>query len=132
MGSYGIGISRIPAAIIEKFNDEKGIIWPKEISPFEVILLNLIPKNADVNNLCEKLYQNLKKSNIDIIYDDRSERPGIKFSDADLIGIPIQIIVGKNYVNDEKIGIKIRKTNEEQLVELDELYNILPEKIKNV
>ena len=132
MGSYGIGISRIPAAIIEKFNDEKGIIWPKEISPFEVILLNLIPKNADVNNLCEKLYQNLKKSNIDIIYDDRSERPGIKFSDADLIGIPIQIIVGKNYVNDKKIGIKIRKTNEEQLVELDELYNILPEKIKNV
>ena len=57
---------------------------------------------------------------------------GTKFSDADLIGIPIQIIVGKNYVNDKKIGIKIRKTNEEQLVELDELYNILPEKIKNV
>ena len=73
-GSYGIGISRIPAAIIEKFNDEKGEHEAKEISPFEVVLLNLIPKNADVNNYVKSFISKFKKSrNIDIIYDDRSE-----------------------------------------------------------
>ena len=102
MGSYGIGISRIPAAIIEASNDDNGIIWPKEVSPFDVVLINLISNNESTVSFCENLYSKLKAKNYDVLLDDRAERPGIKFSDADLIGIPIQIIVGKNFVDSKK------------------------------
>ena len=109
MGSYGIGISRIPAAIIEASNDDNGIIWPKEVSPFDIILINLTSNNENTTSFCEELYAELKTNNYDVLLDDRSERPGIKFSDADLIGIPIQIIVGKNFVDKKEIGVKTRK-----------------------
>ena len=125
MGSYGIGISRIPAAIIESSNDNNGIIWPKEVSPFDIVLINLISDNKSTNIFCEQLYANLKKNNYDVLLDDRSERPGIKFSDADLIGIPIQIIVGKNFIDNKEIGIKTRKDLKELTVCSDNIIEFL-------
>ncbi len=125
MGSYGIGISRIPAAVIEVSNDERGIIWPKEISPFDVVIVDLISKKEKKNQFCLELYNKLGKENIDVLYDDRLERPGIKFSDADLIGIPIQIIIGKNYINDQKLSVKQRKNAQETLLSEDNTINFI-------
>ncbi len=125
MGSYGIGISRIPAAVIEVSNDERGIIWPKEISPFDVVIVDLISNNETKSHFCAELYNKLKKENIDVLYDDRSERPGIKFSDADLIGIPIQIIIGKNYINDQKLSVKERKNAQETLLLEEDAINFI-------
>jgi prolyl-tRNA synthetase len=125
MGSYGIGISRIPAAIIEASNDDNGIIWPKEVSPFDIVLINLISNNESTVSFCEELYSKLKEKNYDVLLDDRAERPGIKFSDADLIGIPIQIIVGKNFVDSKKIGVKKRKNLNEDTVSSDNIIEFL-------
>ncbi len=125
MGSYGIGISRIPAAIIESSNDNNGIVWPKEVSPFDIILINLITDNQNTNIFCEKLYDNLKENNYEVLLDDRSERPGIKFSDADLIGIPIQIIVGKNFIDNKEISIKTRKDLKESSISSDNIIEFL-------
>ena len=125
MGSYGIGISRIPAAIIEASNDDNGIIWPKEVSPFDIILLNLTSNNEITASFCEQLYAELKTNNYDVLFDDRSERPGIKFSDADLIGIPIQIIVGKNFVDKKEIGVKTRRNLKEYVVTSKNLIEFL-------
>ena len=125
MGSYGIGISRIPAAIIESSNDNNGIIWPKEVSPFDIVLINLTSDNQITKNFCEDLYTDLKENNYDVLLDDRSERPGIKFSDADLIGIPIQIIVGKNFIDNKKIGVKTRKNLNEHTISSDNIIEFL-------
>lgn len=111
MGSYGIGISRIPAAIIEKNHDERGIIWPKQVSPFDVILINLKIDDESCVNLSENLYTELKRKKIDVLYDNTSERTGIKFNKSDLLGIPYQIIVGNKYNLEKLIEIKNRKTN---------------------
>ena len=124
MGSYGIGISRIPAAIIESSNDNNGIIWPKEVAPFDIILINLTSDNQDTHDFCENLYVNLKK-NYEVLLDDRSERPGIKFSDADLIGIPIQIIVGKNFIDNKVVSIKTRKDLKETSVSSDNVIDFI-------
>ena len=120
-----IGISRIPAAIIEASNDNNGIVWPKEVSPFDVLLINLISNNDSTESFCDNLYTELKTNNYDVLLDDRSERPGIKFSDADLIGIPIQIIVGKNYVDKKEIGVKTRKDLKESAVASENLIEFL-------
>lgn len=111
MGSYGIGISRLPAAIIEKNYDKKGIIWPKEISPFDLMLINLKIENEGCLSFCEGLYKELKKYNIEVLYDDTNERVGIKFNKSDLFGVPYQIIVGNKYTENKMVQIKNRKTH---------------------
>ena len=110
MGSYGIGISRLVAAIIESSHDEKGIIWPKNISPFNVGLINLNNRNKELIRIADKLYDYLKKNNIDVLYDDTNERPGEKFANIDLIGVPSQIILGENSLKENSVEIKNRKT----------------------
>ena len=114
MGSYGIGISRIPAAAIELSNDNNGIIWPKALSPFSIHLINLNNEDSECSEFCEKFYTEIKKRNIDIIYDDRNERPGKKFSDADLIGIPLQIICGNSFKKNREISI-LKRANKDQI-----------------
>ena len=114
MGSYGIGISRIPAAAIEFSNDNEGIIWPKAISPFSVHLINLNVDDSECSEFCEKFYKEIKERNIDIIYDDRNERPGKKFSDADLIGIPLQVICGNSFKKHRDISI-LKRANKAQI-----------------
>tara|TARA_Y100000991_G_C21946681_1_gene337777 strand:+ start:188 stop:1480 length:1293 start_codon:yes stop_codon:yes gene_type:complete len=113
MGSYGIGVSRVPAALIESSIKKDGVVWPKNVSPFDVILLNLSNQNSFVSKFCEDLYLNYKSAGIDILFDDRDERAGVKFSDADLLGIPFVILVGKNYVNNKSVTIINKYLNEE-------------------
>ena len=127
MGSYGIGISRIPAAIIEYSNDNRGIIWPKEVAPFDVILIDLLTNENEQNHFCNKLYNDLVANKIDVLHDDRIERAGIKFSDADLIGIPIQIIIGKNFTEKNQVSIKLRKEEKEFLIDKENIVKFIKE-----
>jgi prolyl-tRNA synthetase len=109
MGCYGIGVNRIMASLIETSNDKDGIIWPFSIAPYRVIIVALNITNKKVKEISEDVYAALTKSGYDVLYDDRDLSAGIKFKDADLIGIPVQIIVGEK--NAKKNG-EIRKRNE--------------------
>lgn len=100
MGSYGIGVSRTLAACIEEHHDESGIIWPVSVAPFHVHILNLSPKKEAVNEAAESLYQRLQEAGLDVLLDDRDERPGVKFKDADLLGLPYRIVVGEKSLNE--------------------------------
>lgn len=131
MGSYGIGISRLPAAIIESNNDEKGIVWPKLISPFDLILLNLKYDDETCFIFCEKFYDYLKKKKINVLYDDTSERIGIKFNKADLIGVPFQIIVGREYKENKVIQLKNRKTGDIKSFNEDEIFKNFTTEMEN-
>jgi len=117
MGSYGIGITRLVAAAIEQNNDEQGIIWPKAIAPFEVIIV-MLGRDKKVAKEAEDLYQQLKSSGIDVLFDDRNERAGVKFNDADLIGIPLRLTVGSRSLEKGVIETKIRRTGEERELSL--------------
>ncbi len=110
MGSYGIGVSRTLAAVIEQNSDENGIIWPLPVAPYHVIITLINPSDKDQTALAEDIYEKLRKSNIDVILDDRDERPGVKFKDADLIGIPFRINVGRDAA-DGKVEFKVRGSN---------------------
>ena len=115
MGCYGIGVGRTVAAAIEQNNDENGIIFPPSIAPFQVIVISVNPKDHLIKGASERIYIALKDARIEVLLDDRDERPGIKFKDADLIGIPLRITVGKK-VKDDQIDIKLRRTGEVLLV----------------
>jgi prolyl-tRNA synthetase len=111
MGCYGIGVSRLIAAIIEVNNDANGIIWPKEIAPFDVEILPLGQDDAAMG-LAKTYYEELKTSGLDVLLDDRDESAGRKFNDADLIGIPLRIIIGKRMLANDQVEIKIRRTGQ--------------------
>ncbi|MEK6589693.1 MAG: proline--tRNA ligase [Nitrospinota bacterium] len=130
MGCYGIGVGRTAAASIEQNHDEKGIVWPMPIAPFQATILPLNMKNADVVKISEDIYQTLKNLNIEVLLDDRDERPGIKFNDADLIGIPIQIIVGEKNLKDHRVEIKIRKDGNRIITPLSDIKNEVRRLIK--
>ncbi len=108
MGSYGIGVSRLPAAIIEASHDDAGIIWPLSVAPFEAGLINLKSGDAETDRTCEDLYGKLQSAGLSVLYDDRDERPGAKFAAFDLIGLPWQIIVGPKGVKAGEIELKQR------------------------
>lgn len=110
MGCYGIGISRIAAAAIEQNNDEKGILFPPEISPIDCIILNLDPRDAAVSSKADELAQALEKAGLDILLDDRLERPGVKFNDADLLGAPMQLVIGAKGLKRGAVEAKDRRT----------------------
>ncbi len=120
MGCYGIGVSRIVATIIEQNCDDRGIIWPPALSPFDTILININPEDFAMRSLSDEIYSILETEGIKVLYDDRIESPGKKFADADLIGIPWQIIVGKKTTK-ENIELCERKTKNKEFVRLDEL-----------
>lgn len=109
MGCYGIGVSRVIAAAIEQNHDENGIVFPLPLAPFQVIVLNLGLKDEAVNAAAEQIYQDLLKQGIEVLIDDRDERPGLKFKDADLIGIPYRITVGKTFTSEGKVELRRRK-----------------------
>ena len=109
MGCYGIGISRIVAAAIEQNHDDKGIIWPDAISPYEIALVEINPKgDKALKKLCSQLYNSLKEKGHEVLWDDRDQSPGVKFSDMELIGIPRMIILGEKSFKDNKVEFKIR------------------------
>ncbi|WP_221564394.1 proline--tRNA ligase [Alkalihalobacillus sp. TS-13] len=120
MGSYGIGVSRIMAAVVEQMHDDNGIVWPKSLSPFDVHLICVNPKNDTQAELGEALYAQLKRNRLDVLYDDRKERAGVKFTDADLIGIPFQVIVGKR-AEEGIVELKNRQTGEKAEKHLSEI-----------
>ncbi len=121
MGSYGIGVSRICAAAIEANHDANGIIWPKEIAPFGVALINVRSGDELCDKVCDEIYSSLQKQNIEVLYDDTKASLGQKFSIADLIGLPTQIIVGPKSAAAGKVEVKDRKTGEKQEVEISEI-----------
>ena len=131
MGCYGIGVSRLIAAIIEQNNDENGIIWPKEVAPYLVHLVCLDMKKDVQKETAEEIYNKLLEEKVEVLYDDRIERPGVKFNDADLIGLPIQIIVGRK-ADEGIVEIKVRKTGEREEVLIENLYKKLHEIIENL
>tara|TARA_B100000035_G_scaffold213071_1_gene182571 strand:- start:1517 stop:2812 length:1296 start_codon:yes stop_codon:yes gene_type:complete len=130
MGSYGIGISRIPAAVIEKYHDDKGIVWPKEISPFQLIIINLLAKEESCCNCANSLYENLKKKKLDVLLDDRDESAGKKFADADLSGIPLKLIIGKKFLNDNLISMSFRSSEGEELIHISKVEDYINKFIK--
>lgn len=121
MGCYGIGVSRTLSAIVEQNNDENGIIWPKSVTPFDLHLITINPKKEEQLELGDKLYSELQ-SKYDVLYDDRKERAGVKFNDADLIGLPIRIVVGKN-ASEGIVEVKVRQTGESEEVHVNKLDN---------
>ena len=125
MGSYGIGVSRVMAAIIEASHDENGIIWPQSITPFDVGIIHLKSGDSACDDFCEEIYNGLNESGYDVLFDDRDMRAGNKFADMDLIGLPWQIIVGPRGVAENKVEIKNRKTGEKQEVSVDEIYDFI-------
>jgi prolyl-tRNA synthetase len=129
MGSYGIGPARIAAAAVEQNNDRDGIMWPQSIAPFDVEIIPLA-KDEEVTRMAEELYGNLNSEKLQVLMDNRDERPGVKFKDADLLGIPVQIIIGKKGLKDGVVEFKVRKTKEteriapaEVVARIKELHN---------
>ena len=116
MGSYGIGPSRLVAAIIEASHDDAGIIWPEAVAPFKVAILNLKQGGADTDAASEKLYRDLQRKGVDVLYHDLDERPGSKFATADLIGVPWQVLVGPKGLAEGKVEVKKRADGSRQLL----------------
>ena len=119
MGSYGIGVSRLLGAIIEASHDDKGVIWPRAVAPFETAVVSLRNDDAEVAGVCESAYQQLQSAGIDVLYDDTAERPGAKFSTMELIGVPELIVVGPKGVKAGVVEYRNRKagTSEEMTLE---------------
>lgn len=122
MGCFGIGVSRLVGAIIESSHDEKGIIWPKEIAPFQIALINVKSGDELCDKVCEEIYAKFKERNVEVIYDDTKAGLGQKFAIMDLIGIPTQIVVGPKSAAAGKVEVKDRKTGEKEEVLIEELF----------
>ena len=128
MGCYGIGASRIIAASIEQNHDEKGIIWPKSLCPYEVVIVEANPKNKEnIKDTCKEVYELLVSNNIDVLWDDRNKRPGVKFTDMELIGIPIMIIIGDKSTEDNKVEVKVRLEEKTERVSPQDIIQKLSE-----
>ncbi len=127
MGCYGIGVSRLISAIIEQNNDIDGIIWPEQAAPFRAIILPLDVTNQQVMRTAEGFYQELKADGLDVLFDDRDERAGVKFKDADLIGIPLSIIIGKKSIEEKNIELRIRKNKSIQLIPRENAVKFITE-----
>jgi len=125
MGCYGIGVSRILGAIIEASHDEKGIIWPENVAPFNVAILNLKKNHELCDSICEDIYDKLQKSGIEVLYDDRKESAGSKFATQELIGTPYVAAIGPRGAEAGTIELKNRKTGEKQDLSLDEFLKIV-------
>ena len=120
MGCYGIGVTRIAQAAIEQNHDQKGICWPIQISPFEVILIPTNLKDPVQRELTEQIYNDFSINEIDVLLDDRDDRAGVKFKDAELIGIPFQIIIGRDSINKE-VELICRKNNTKSKISANSL-----------
>lgn len=121
MGCYGIGVSRVAAAAIEQNHDENGIVFPPPLAPFTCILLNLDPRSAEVNAKAEEIYAMLTEMGVDVLLDDREERPGVKFKDADLLGIPMQLVVGGKGLARGIVECKDRRSGQKGELAVDNL-----------
>ncbi len=123
MGSYGIGVSRLVGGIIEASHDERGIIWPEEVAPFHIGLINLKTGDDACDQACEGLYSKLSAGGVETLYDDRKERAGAKFADMDLIGLPWQVVIGPRGLEKDEIEVKNRATGEKEVMSMGAVLN---------
>lgn len=129
MGSYGIGVSRLVGAIIEANHDESGIVWPEPIAPFKVGLVSINSEEEKIKKTTEDIYRRLQSNGISVLFDDREERPGVKFANMDLIGLPWQIRVGPKGLERGIVEVKCRRTGETQEVSIESALNQLTSKL---
>ena len=127
MGCYGMGIGRILAAAIEQNHDDKGIIWPMPIAPYQVYLCPLYRDGTAVGDIAEKLYNELTAAGLEVFFDDRKESPGIKFNDADLLGIPLRITISPRTLEKNSVEVKWRKEKQAEIRPLENLINVVKE-----
>jgi len=136
MGCYGIGVGRTAAACIEQNNDEDGIIWPITIAPYHVIISPVNMKSDELSRAAEDLYEKLTAKGVEVILDDRDERAGVKFKDADLIGIPLRITMGPKKLAEGKVEMRFRKAGEVREIDLvgaaEYITNIVTEELQNI
>jgi prolyl-tRNA synthetase len=121
MGCYGIGVGRLLAAAVEQNHDDKGIIWPFPIAPLHVYLCALSIDSKDVSTAAEKLYEEMVENGLEVLFDDRMESPGVKFGDADLLGMPVRVTVSPRTLKTQSAEIKLRKEKEFKTVPLNEV-----------
>ena len=129
MGSYGIGVGRTMAACVEQNNDKDGMIWPVAIAPYHVIVVPVNVKDEASYAKAEEIYLSLERAGIEVVLDDRKERPGVKFKDADLIGYPLRVVVGPKTLKDGRLEVKIRKNGQVVMLPLDEDYVVAIRKL---
>jgi prolyl-tRNA synthetase len=129
MGSYGIGPARIAAAAVEQGNDENGIIWPSAIAPYHLLIIPVNVKDARSMDTAEELYAALEKKGFEVLMDDRDERAGVKFKDADLIGIPYRIVIGEKNLKEGLVELKARKTGQVDKVDVDKAVDAIAKKL---
>ncbi len=124
MGCYGIGVSRVVGAAIEQHHDDKGIVWPMAIAPFQVSLLPMqMGKSEQVREAADKLYQDLRQADIEVLYDDRDQRPGVMFADHELMGIPLRVVVGARSLEKGEVEFRARNANDNEMIPLDNIVS---------
>ncbi|MHB8158158.1 MAG: His/Gly/Thr/Pro-type tRNA ligase C-terminal domain-containing protein, partial [Desulfocucumaceae bacterium] len=121
MGCYGIGVTRTMAAAIEQNHDENGIIWPASIAPYQVVVVTVSVKDSGQVGMAEKVYRTLLGAGIETVIDDRNERPGVKFKDADLVGYPVRITVGSKAVASGELEVRLRRSGETLIIPAGDL-----------
>ena len=131
MGCYGIGVTRVVAAAIEQNHDERGIIWPEPLAPFQVVLVPLnLQKSARVREVADRLYSELTASGIEVLYDDRDARPGVKFADAELLGIPHRVVVGERGLEAGRLEYRYRRDSESTDFPADEALDFIKARMR--
>lgn len=130
MGCYGIGIGRLLSAVIEQNNDQKGIIFPKSIAPFDAMLCVINIRQENIRKIGEEFYSNLMNSGLDILYDDRDESPGVKFKDSDLLGLPLRIVLSERNLKNQQVEIQERKSGKQELVSFETAIEKIKKKIQ--
>ena len=131
MGCYGIGVSRIVAAAIEQNNDQYGIIWPKSIAPFDLAIVPMnMHKSHRIPDIANNLYQGLKDAGLDVLFDDRKERPGVMFNDMELIGVPFTLVIGERNLDENKVELKNRRTGEKLMIDIDTAIDAIKAAVK--
>ena len=129
MGCYGVGVSRTLAAIVEQHNDEHGIIWPVSVAPYEVAVVPLDVNDDVVWPVAQKVAERLVEKGVEVVVDDRKDRPGVKFADNDLMGFPFQVVCGKKAVKNGNVELKDRATGERTEVAIDEVADLLAKRV---
>jgi prolyl-tRNA synthetase len=119
MGCYGIGVGRLLAAVVEHWHDEKGIVWPMAVAPYQVHICTLNPDKGNVETVAEQLYEDLRRSGIEVLLDDRQMSPGVKFNDADLLGVPLRVTVSPRALASSSVEVKRRDATESQLIAIE-------------
>ena len=128
MGCYGIGVTRTLAAVVEQHHDENGIIWPMSVAPYHIMITVVKPDDEKQMEIAEKLYNDLTKRGCEVLLDDRNERPGVKFKDADLLGLPIGITVGRDAA-EGKVEYKLRSEAEKEVIDIRDAFERAAEKV---